>query len=350
MSDNIIKLVVGSEEFKFWDSISITRVIDTFDTFQFNAPFEQESQIRGIITPLQFKPGEIFIDDELLSTIVLIDPEPTIETQNSIAVTGYAKPGVLNDCSVKVSDYPIEFSNQTLDQIAKTVAAFFDIDVEFGDPASVGSFPAPLSGPLFEKVKLKAGQNPLSFLIGLAKDRSFLISNTNDGKLLFWKSNKNPDTETLKQGHTPLQSVTPIIDPQRYYSEITGIAPATLLKNAETVTLDNPHLTENRPFVFKVKNGLSGADLQNAVKWKMGLMFANAIKYSITVQGLRDSKGKLWDRNNHINLTAPGAYIDNETTFLIKDLTLNRGPDITTMNLVLPESYSGEIPERLPWD
>ncbi len=344
MSDNVIKLVIGIDEFKFWSSFEITRNIDTFDTFSFDAPFGENSGIRDIIKPLQYKPGQLFIDDELLSTIVLVNPLPTVDAEsNSISVTGYSKPGVMNDCSVKHSDYPIEFSDQTLEQISKTLSGFYDVGVEFSE----------FSGAVFEKVKLEAGEPPYNFLIKLAKDRGFLTSNTNDGKLLFWKLDQNADTTTLKEGHTPLLNVTPNINPQNYYSEITGLSPGKLGIDIEyeEVTVDNTNLNIKRPLVYKLKQQLSGADLQNAVKWKMGLMFANAIKYSISVQGMRDERGKVWNRNTYINLTAPKAYINNETKFVIRNLNLAKSDsEITTMNLVLPESYTGEIPERLPWD
>lgn len=342
MPDNIIKLVVGSDEFKFWSSIQITRNIDTFDTFSFDAPFGENAGIRDIIKPLQFKPGELFIDDELLSTIVLVNPLPTLGNDNSITVTGYAKPGVLNDCNVKQPDYPIEYNDQTLEQTAAKLAGFFDVGVQFFES----------SGAKFEKVKLKTDQTPFNFLVKLARLRGFLISNTKEGKLLFWGTG-NPVSTTLKQGHTPLLSVTPNINPQGYFSEITGLSPGKLGVDTEfeSVTVDNKNLSENRPQVYKLKQHLSGADLQNAVKWKMGLMIANAIGYTIEVQGLRDERGDIWQPNTNINLTAPGAYVNNETTFVIKNLTLAKADsETTTMNLVLPESYSGEIPARLPWD
>lgn len=353
MSENIIKLVVDNDEFKFWSSFEITRNIDTLDTFRFVAPFGENSLIKEKIKPLQFKQGQIFVNDELLSTIVLLNPIPNLTSdENTITVDGYAKPGVLNDCSVKFSDYPLEFNNQTLEQIAKKICSFFDIEIEFrGVPASIGSFPAPISGATFEKVKLEAGESPLDFLIKLAKDRGFLISNTESGKLLFWKAANNSTSTTLKQGHTPLLSVTPNINPQNYYSEITGLSPIETGKEAESVTVNNPNLSINRPLVYKLRQKQSGADLQNAVKWKIGLMVANAIQYSISVQGLRDELGNIWQPNTYINLTAPGSYINNETTFIIKSLTITKSDsEITTMNLVLPESYSGEIPKKLPWD
>lgn len=343
MSDNIIKLVVESNEFKFWSSFGINRNIDTLDTFSFSAPFGENAGIKDIIKPLQFKPGQLFIDDELLSTIVLVNPVPTIGDSNSITVDGYSKPGVMNDCSVKHSEYPIEFTGQVLQQIANRLCSFYGIDAVF-----YGT-----SGVPFEKVKLEAGQSPFNFLIKLAKDRGFIISNTPEGKLLFWKLDKNAVTTTLKEGHTPLLSVTPNINPQGYYSEITGLSPGKLGIDIEyeEVTVNNTNLSITRPFVYKLSQQLSGADLQDAVKHKIGLMIANAIKYSISVQGLRDEHGQVYKPNTYINLTAPKAYINNETKFTIKSLNLAKSEsEITTMELVLPESYTGEIPSRLPWD
>ena len=139
--DNIIKLIVNSDEFKFWSSFEITKNIDTLDTFRFSAPFGENAGIKDIIKPLEFKPGQLFIDNELLSTIVLVNPVPTLGSEeNSISVDGYAKPGVLNDCKVEQANYPIEFTGQTLEQIVKTLAGFFDIDIEFqGVPLGSGS-------------------------------------------------------------------------------------------------------------------------------------------------------------------------------------------------------------------
>lgn len=341
MPDNIIKLVVGSNEFKFWSSFKLNRNIDTLDTFEFEAPYGENAGIKDIIKPLQFKPCQIFIDDRLVTTAVIVGVLPTLGNENTVSVTGYAKPGVMNDCSIAHENYPIEYRDQTLQQIATDMSSFYGVGVVF----------TANSGAVFEKVKPEPGESPFNFLIKLAKDRGFLISSTASGKLLFRKAATNPRTTTLKQGHTPLLSVTPDINPQGYYSSITGLAPGSIIKDAEAVTVNNARLKVNRPFVYKIQQKLSGADLQDAVKWKIGLMIANAMKYSISVQGLRDEHGRIWETNTYINLTAPGAYVNNETTFIIKNLTLDKsGSDITTMNLVLPESYSGEIPKRLPWD
>lgn len=341
MSDDIFKLVIENEEFKFWDSISFDRNFDTFDTFRFTAPYAQDSQLRKIIKPLEFKTGQIFIDEQLISNIVIVGVNPQLGSENTVDVTGYAAPGILNDSVIENANLPIEYNNQTLKQIADKIGGYFGIE----------SFFTESSGAAFEKVKIEPEEKILDFLIKLAKQRGFLISSTALGKMLFRKAATNPRTTTIKQGHTPLLSIEPNLNPQEYYSEITGLAAGDFDDDPESVTIKNPFLTNvKRPFSFHVKNGLTGADLQNAVKWKMGLMFGNAIRYNITVQGLRDQEGRIWETNTGINLTAPGVYIDNETLFLIKNLTLDRTSQTTSMQLVLPESYTGKIPKRLPWD
>ena len=342
MSKNLISALIDGKEFRFWDSIKITRNIDTFDAFAFGAPYDpNNSLLRDVFLPLSFKPIEITIDDELLLTGTILPVDPAISDSSQVSISGYAKPGVLNDCSIPFDKYPIEYNGQTLEQISRTIAVFFGLSVVFSEA----------SGAAFERVAAETGQKALDFLISLARQRSFLISNNEPGAVLFWKAATSGPTTTLKEGHTPLQSVDPQINPQQFYSSVTGLAPDSIGVDFESVTVNNPFMTGiNRPFVYKVDQEASGADLQRAVKWKAGLMFASAIKYTANVQGLRDERGDLWQANTFIDLTAPSAMINKETTFLIESVNLDRGEgDSASLNLVLPESYQGEIPKTLPW-
>ena len=342
MPDNLITAIIDGEEFRFWDSINISRNIATFDTFAFGSPYDPDnSLLKSVFLPLSFKPIEIKIDDELLLSGTVVSIDPSISDSNTVSISGYAKPGVLNDCSIPFDKYPIEYNNQTLEQIAQTIAGFFGLSTVFTEK----------SGAPFERVAAETGQKALGFLIALAKPRGFLISSTADGSLLFRKAATAGLTTTLKEGHTPLQSVEPQISPQQFYSSVTGLAPDILGIDFESVTINNPFMAGiNRPFVYKVDVESEGADLQKAVKWKAGLMFAGAIKYTASVQGLRDEHGSLWQTNSFINLTSPSAMINKETTFLIESVDLNRGDgDSASLSLVLPESYQGEIPKTLPW-
>ena len=78
-------------------------------------------------------------------------------------------------------------------------------------------------------------------------------------------------------------------------------------------------------------------------------MFASAIQYSVTVSTWRNPLGLLWDAGDTVALTSEGAMIYSETNFIVKNVVFTRG-DTAVLELVLPEVYSGGIPENLPWD
>lgn len=342
MSDNLIKIEIDGNELKNWGSISFGRSIGAFDTFEFNAPFEPgESSLRGFFTPVSYKSVKITIDDELFLTGTLLNVQPSLSEANTVTCSGYSKPGVLNDVSIPFEKYPLEFNNQTLEQISKTLAGYFDINVVFTES----------SGAVFDRISPNVGAKPLPFLIELVKKRGFLITNNAAGDLVFQKTIESGDETNLKDGHTPLLSVTPQIDPQNFYSSVTGLLPGQPGADLESITVKNPFMqTVNRPFVYSENNDLSPADFKDAVKWKAGLMFGAAIKYNASVQGLRDQFDKIWAPNTFVNLLAPRVMVYNETKFIIESVNLDRGEgDRASLTLVVPESYTGEIPKTLPW-
>ena len=286
----------------------------------------------------------MLLNDKLIITGTILPVDPSLDDSNRVGVSGYALAGVLNDCSIPFDKYPAEYNNQTLEQISKTIAGFFGLSVFFTEP----------SGAAFDRTALGITDTPLNFLISLAKKKGFLISSRADGGMLFRKARTTitaNKTTTLKEGHTPLLSVSPSINPQDFYSSITGVAPLTVGSQFESATINNPFLTDVlRPHIYEVDEELSGADLQKAVKWKMGLMFAEALKYQVSVQGWRDERGNIWETNTFINLTAPSVMINKETTFIVESVNFNRSDgDTAELSLALPESYSGKIPATLPW-
>jgi prophage tail gpP-like protein len=70
----------------------------------------------------------------------------------------------------------------SLQQIAQQLCDPFDLDCEFrGDV-----------GPVFDRFRSASKKKIHEFLVTLAKQRGFVITNTEAGKVLFWK--------TIKQG------------------------------------------------------------------------------------------------------------------------------------------------------
>lgn len=344
-SENEVALNIENQRFRFWESIRITRSIDAVDTLEFTAPFEVDNEaFRTIFLPFSYQSVSLTVGGEALFTGTMLTPVPTLTAdKKSVAVSGYSLPGVLNDCVIPSSAFPLEFDGQGLNNIARSVVAHFGLSVEFAES----------EGPIFDRVAAEPSKKAFQFLAELARQRNFVISSTPRGKLLFQRSViPGQPIARLAQGSSPIVSVVPQFNPQEYYSHITGLQPTMPGADGSQFTVENPRLKGVlRPFTFKADDTKSG-DIKAAVEAKAGRMFANAISYSVSLSIWRDSHGKLWEPNTTITLIAPGAMIYSEYEFIIRSVSFTRERDseVAELKLVLPGSFDGKIPEAMPWD
>lgn len=334
------------DEFRFWSDIEIRDAIDSYSTVSFTAPFEAERQeFREVFRPFTFKPLQVKVggEDFFSGTMVGIFPEVTPESR-SVKVDGYALPGVLQDTTEPASRVPLEFNKVTLRDIAEQLAKPYGIDVEFRESP----------GATIDKATLEVDQSPQELLAELAKQRNLIISNTAAGAVLFWRSITagNP-VARLRQGQSPVGSVSPSFSPQSYFSEITGFAKAKNGRPGSQYTAQNPFLDAVlRPHSFQVDDA-APAETPDAVRAKLGRMFANMASWVVDgIPGWRDPQGKLFRPNTTITLIAPDAMIYRETELLIRAVNYRQDAEekSCSLELVLPGSFSGETPSQLPWD
>lgn len=340
-----VSVLINGQRFRFWDKVRITRAIDNMDTVEFGAPFDHTAPgFRESFRPFAFDPVVITVGGEPLFTGTMVAVTPTIDNgARTIAVSGYSLPGVLNDCTPPASSFPLEFNGQGLKEIAAAIAGPFGLSVDFqGD-----------QGAVFERVACEPGKKALAFMAELAKQRNLIIASTERGKLLFWQSSDaGRPVARLRQGEAPVLSVTPFFSPQEYYSHITGIEPVIVGLAGSQYTVRNPRLQGvTRPITFNAPD-TEGADVKAAVEAKAGRMFGNMVAYFVRVATWRDPSGKLWAPNTTIKLTAPDAMVYGEYEFVIRSVQFERESSAATatLDLVIPGSFNGVIPEALPWD
>lgn len=344
-TEDEVALLIDGIRFRFWNSIRITRAIDNMDTVEFGAPFDSEAPgFRETFRPFSFKPVTITVGGDPLFTGTMVAVNPLVEnSQKTIAVSGYSLPGVLNDCTPPASSFPLEFNNQGLREIATALVAPFGIGIDFQAD----------QGAVFERVAIEPGKKVLNFLAELAKQRNLIVSSTSRGKLLFLQStDAGQPVARLQQGTAPVLSVTPFFSPQEYYSHITGMEPVLIGLAGSQFTVKNPRLLGvTRPLTFKAPDTI-GADVKAAVEAKAGRMFGNMASYSVRVATWRDPSGKLWEPNTTLKLLSPDAMVYSEYEFIIRSIEFerDRSTETATLNLVIPGSFSGKIPEVLPWD
>jgi prophage tail gpP-like protein/phage tail protein X len=344
-NSNEVAILIDNKRFRFWDKIRINRSIDTMDTAEFGAPFESDNPgFKESFQPFSFKSVDITVGGDPLFKGTMIGIVPVVQNnQKVISVSSYSLPGVLNDCTPPSSSYPLEFNNQGLREIASAIAEPFGLTVDFRAD----------QGAVFDRVACDPSKKALSFLIELAKQRNLIISSSQRGALVFWQSvESGSPVARMQQGSPPLLSVTPFFTAQEYYSHITGLEPVVTGSEGSQFTVKNPLLTNvTRPITFKTSDTLT-ADVKNVVEAKAGRMFGNMASYTIRVATWRDPNGALWTPNTTIKLLAPDAMIYTEYEFIIRSVQLNRerAAETATLNLVIPGSFSGKVPEVLPWD
>lgn len=340
-----VALLIDGKRFNYWDKIRITDSLDSIDTVEFSAPFDVTLEgFKDTFRPFSFQSVVVTVGGEPIFTGTMLTPNPVIENGSKIiSVNCYSTPGVLNDCTPPASSFPLEFSEQGLQEIISTLATPFSIAVDFQAD----------QGAIFEQVAIEPDKKVLAFVVELLKQRNLILTNDSLGKLVIWQSVKvGKPVARLEQGFSPVLSVTPSFKPQQYHSDITGIDPVTVGLDGSQFTVKNPRLQGVvRPFTFNSPD-TDDNTVKASVEAKAGRMFGDMVSYSVSVDTHRDSFGNRWKSNTTIILQAPDAMVYNEYEFIIRSVVFDKDDKTETamLTLVLPGSFSGEIPINLPWD
>ncbi len=340
-----VTMRINGKKWRFFDDVEITRSADSYSTATFKAPWDPtRKELRETFRPLSYQFVEIWAGNDLLFTGKMLVPAPNREENiRSVTATCYALPGVLHDSDAPVSLLPFESRGLTLLQIARPLCKPFGFDA-----VAEGDVGAP-----FKRVKQKLDGKVQPFLVDLAQQRGFILTDTPGGDVRIWKSTDvGRPVASFVQGQPPVLSIQPTFDPHQYFSEITGVVGEKVTRRGSKYSEKNPRLTgELRCQTFKIKRA-DKADAPTAVRARMGRMFGNAFSVSVEVPTWRDPSGKLWHANTTVKLKAPDAMVYTDYEFIARTVSFrkNANAQTATLSLVLPGAFSGEVPATMPWD
>ena len=317
------------------------------DGFSFSAAWnEQKPALREAFRPFAYPVFDVYFDNDMVFTGRVMPPAPSVQpTAQTITVQGQPLCGVLIDSCLPPSLFPAEYSGLDLKQIAETVCAPFGVGVVIeGDV-----------GAAFEKVDVALDDKVWDFLSKLAEQRGMVMTNKLDGRLLIYKPETKAVSASFIQGEVPFISCVPEFDGQKMYSHVTGYTKTTKDAASQKYTYENKLLISKgvlRCYGKQIDDATEGT-LEQSVRAMAGKMFAECVKYRLTVSGHRDKSGRLYRENMAVSVKAPGAEIYRETKFLADEVTLKRDDQAgerTEFLLVLPGSRDGSLPEVFPWE
>lgn len=329
-----------------WSEIELKLGIDSYRAASLSGPFDPErKEMRAAFQPLAFPGVTVSVGDELVLTGRVKDVAPSVDaSQASVGVTVYSLAHELTEICATTAILPLEFNGLDLKQIAQRIA---------GSSAGLAVNFEGKPGAKFARCRCEPDSEIHSFLVDLALQRGFVLSDTASGDLLF-RSEAPTGSPVARLKGQPLGRVSVQFQPSRWFSSINGRACQRAGKAGASYTEHNPLFRSLYPRTTTASVGdTESADVPRATKAMVGRMVASVATY--TVEDLptwRDPAGKLWRPNTTLTLTAPGAMVYQETELLIRAVTLKQTGDqeTATLELVLPGSFGGTLPKKLPWD
>lgn len=338
------------------------RVIEYFNKFTLNLAFNQigssfsfvsyfdpnNAQHKELYAPSHFHECTVEHNDELLLTgTILSQGFKQGIVKQMVGLSGYSRPGVLEDCEIPTSAYPLQFDGLSLTEIANRLAKPFKVDVIVDDSVSERM------NKSFKVSTASESQNVKSYLAELAKQKDIIMTHNEKGQLLFTQPNTKGtpilDFDTTK-GTIPGTSFNLDFNGQGMHSHVTLQKQASSDGgNAGEQTGRNPYVVGKFSFRPSVKSQSSGDDNDTGLAVKRAI--ANELK-GLKLQITTDRwivDEKIIKPNNTITIIAPEIYIYNKETFFIESINLvgDEKQTTATLNCVLPAVYDGSKPVNI---
>lgn len=341
-----ISVKIDGVLFRHFTSVSLTRTIDAVDTVEIVGPLADTPEFRAAFRPFSFADLSVSVDGVRLFRGTMVNAPPKVSSEgSSVTIAGYSLPGVLHDCMVSPSSYPLQFRRMNIADMADKLVSPFGITV-----ARVGD----MGGP-FGRIRIKRDRTIMSFLHKRAHDRGLLIRSNPAGELVLAAPPVvSAPIASLDESKMPVTQVQAEFDPQRYFSRVTGVrATRRGFRGAQHTVVNQRALEEgiHRPFTISIKNTKRG-ELARATLAAAGRVLANAVSYTVSTVSWKDPQGDAWEPGATVELLAPRAFVEEPYNFQIRavkyDFSSANGTT-ADLHLVLPGAFGGEAPDVIPW-
>jgi len=282
--------------------------------------------------------GELLLTGQILSAGFKGGP-----VREMVSLSGYSLPGVLEDCEIPTSLYPLQADGLSLRQIAQKLIK------PFGLSMIIDSSVAALMDKVFDTSTAKESQSVRSYLSELAAQKNIVLTHTDKGELLFTRAKTNQSAVIdfdVPRGGIPGTGMELSYNGQSMHSHITVQKQADSDGgNAGEYTIRNPFVIDGvfRPKVMSQNSG-DDNDTEQAAKMALAAELKNL---TLTISTDRWKVGdSIIKPNSIITVTNPSVYLYKKTTWFVESVDYKGDARSTTATLkcVLPCVYDGTTP------
>jgi len=310
-------------------------------TFGLRVRFNPENDDhKELFKPLQYHKVEIFSDSKKLRfTGVLLNHSFDSDSSfNLLNISGYSLSGILEDVTIPPSLYPLESNNRSLKDISSMLCKAYGVGIVFDSSVSNEV------NRVFKKTTADATETVKGYISKLTSQRNILLSHNEKGQVVMFKPNVNAKPKYYFNKDNSL-SMSSNWNGQGMHSHINVVRQPSK-ENAGVSTVDkaiNKLIGVFRP-TTKVLSSGEDTDTKKAADNELASELKN-ITVKVELQGLFEDivPGDLINIHNH------EIYSFAYSRWIVSSVTLNKNENSenTSLDLVLPETYSGEIPKPI---
>jgi prophage tail gpP-like protein len=367
-----MKVKINGKYIEHYSALKISRSLDSIASiFSLAVRFNPENDDhKELFKPLQYHSIEIYSDENILmfTGTILNHAFDSDNFFNLLKISGYSKCGILEDVTIPPSMYPLESNNKSLKEIADSLCNAYGIEVYYlldsdtdvnGDfnknvGTKIKTYKAPKKkrkqttntevNRIFKKTTASETDSVKSYISKLTSQRNILLSHNNSGDVVMFKPNLNAKPKYYFNKENTLK-MSSQWDGQGLHSEINVVRQPSA-ENSGVSTADkikNPLITKYRP-TTKVLSSGEDTDTSKAANNELSSELKN-ITLKIELQDLYSDilPGDLINVHNHeIYSFAYSRWMVSKI-----DLSIDEKSTTTSLDLVLPETYSGDIPKPI---
>lgn len=337
-------LKINDKKLDKYTEVSVSLRYDSVgSTFSFVFYFDpNDADHKAMFKPGQFSNvtiehnGQRLITGTLLGTSFRDSAEPEL-----IQVSGYSKTGVLEDCEIPLSAYPLQSDNINLKDITEKIIKPFGIKLIVD--GSVSS----KCGSNYKNSHGGDTQSCKAYITELANQKHVIVTHDELGNLVFTEAKTGAKPiHDFSQGQ-PGISYKLNFDGQKMHSDIRVQRQAGRSGgNAGKANIDNPYCKVFRPRVARQSSGNdTSTDLaaRNMLSEEL-----KGIPLTIEMVGW-ELDGKLVRPNSIISVTNPRLYLYKKTNFFIEQVEYKEidNRETAVLTCYLPEVYGGGTPKNI---
>jgi len=331
---NNIDLRVDGLDYSGWTKATIARSIDAVCA-SFSLTLTEQRDVDVNSAHQQVRAGqacELRLNNTLVLSGVVDDAMPSYDArQHTITVRGRSKARNLVDCGRPAQ----QWRNQNLLQLAKVLAAPFDIDVRSDTDV----------GAAFERPAIEPGQTSFEFLEKMARQRGVRFISDPDGTLVITGVGTKLAPDVLQLGGN-IRSASGNFSMRARFHSVTVLgqrigtdwAHSAASAQNKGVAID-ASIDVLRTHYIVSESAADSSDCKTRAQWRLNTAFGRSQALTYTVYGWEHSGG-LWEPNTLVQVHDKWMGFDGEQLliaslrFLLDDEGLR-----TELQLMKPEAF-----------